>query len=188
MKKLITLCLTLSIFSSSVFAGLITESLTETTAFNESGFSVFDPDSNPIMTSSSVIKKTDSADISWLIDISSLVTIDFNMKLLGDYGLASLHLGNTLLWSTDTTTTTLTAISIDLADVDFDLFDSTMQSLSFGIQATNFDAPYVRVGRDDKVSFQLSNIRLTRTEVPEPSTIALLLLALAFITRRQLAK
>jgi len=187
-KLLTSLCLTCSVVSSSVFAGLITEKLDDTSTFNESGFNIYEPDTNPIITSNSVIRSTDSADISWLVDISQLVSIDFNMKLFGNYGLVSLLLGNALLWSTDTSTTTLTAISIDLADVDFDLFDSTMQSLSFGIKAANFDSSYIRVGRDDKVSFQLSNIRLTRTEVPEPSTVALLVLALAFVARRQLAQ
>lgn len=187
-KYLTFLCLTCSVASSSVFAGLITESLTEPPTVNESGFSFFYPNSTPTLTSNSVIRNTDSANISWLTDISNLVTIDFNMKLLGDYGLASLYLGDALLWSSDVKTENLTAIRIGMSNFDFDSFDSSMQSLSFGIQSTNFDQPYVRVGRDDKVSFQLSNIRLARTEVPEPSTLVLLLLPLFFMTRKQLVK
>ena len=187
-SMLSTLCLTLCITSTSVFAGLITENLTQPSTINENGFNIIEPDSNLAITSNLVIRQTDSADISWTIDISRLVSIDFNMKLLGNFGLTSLYLGDFLLWSTDTKTESLTPVNFEFSDFDFGVFDSSFQSLKFGLQASNFDSNYVRVRRDDKLSFQMSNIRLNRTGIPEPSTIALFLIAIALITRKQLAK
>jgi len=187
-NTLAVITLFFGIISINAHAGLITENLNEGYQVNQNGFNVYNPDSNPTMTSRSTIQQGESADISWLIDTSGLAFIDFNMKLLGNYGLASLSLGDFLLWSNNTKTETLTAVTFDFANFDFEVFDSKLQSLSFGIQASNFDSESVRVGRDDKVSFQLSNIRLSRVEVPEPSTIAIFLIALAFITRKQLTK
>ncbi len=177
-------------FVLNAHAGLITESINEDHQVNENGFNFYDPDNNLIIISTSIINQNDSADISWSIDTTGLESIDFNMKLLGsdsNFALASLIFAGKTLWSQAETMPNLSPIHIDFSEFDFASLISNTVTLSFMLQANNFNSSYVHVGRD-KSSLQLNNIRLTRTEVPEPSTIMLLLVALAFITRKQLAK
>jgi len=188
-NTLAVLCLIVGITSVNAHAGLMTENLSQGYQINNNGFIVYQPDSSPTITSGSVIRQDESADISWLIDTTGLKTIAFNFKLLGNsnFGLASLFFAEQTLWSQAQTVTSLTEVKIDLSQIDFSSFSSNMLDLSFMLQANNFSSPSVRVGRD-KSSLQLSNIRLTRVEVPEPSSIILLLLAMSLLISRKFVK
>ena len=189
-NTLAVLCLIVGFTSINAHAGLMIENLSQGYQIDENGFTVYQPNSNPIITSNSVIKQYESADISWLVDTTGLQSIAFNFKLLGsdsNLGLASLFFGEQTLWSQAQTVTSLTEVTIDLSQIDFSSFSSNMLDLRFMLQANNFSSPFVRVGRD-KSSLQLSNIRLTRVEVPEPSSIILFLLAMTLLIRRKLAK
>ncbi len=132
----------------------------------------------------------DSADIYWLIDTSGLESISFAMKLLGsdsNFALASLFIADQTLWSQTDIVTSLTSVTIDVSHIDFSVFDSNMLELRFMLEANNFSTPSVYVGRDTS-SLQLRNIRLARTEVPEPSSIILFLLAMTLLIRRKFVK
>ncbi len=54
-SALAALCLTISLVSTSVFAGLITENLPADYQINQNGFSISQPDSTPTITSSRTI-------------------------------------------------------------------------------------------------------------------------------------
>lgn len=198
MKKLIKtlagLCLMLSITSTNTYAGVITEILSTDYQEEKDGFRIYPQNLSTgiFITSTSRISQGDYASFFWEFDRSSLESISFNMTLLGsdsNFSLASFFVGEQTLWSHSESVSVLTQstlVTIDLSQNDFSSLSSNTVKLGFKL-ASQIYGDDVLVGRD-KSSLQLSDIKLTRTQVPEPSSIILFLLALGFISRKKLIK
>ncbi len=197
MRRLITtlasLCLLLSMTSINVHASLLTETLSTDYQIDNNGFRVYPQFSSTgiYITSTSIISSDDYARFYWEFDSASLIAISFDMTLLGNennLALATFFVGEQTLWSQEETMTELSNITLDLSQYDFSTLSSNTIQLGFKLQAQNINGDYVRVDRRDKSSFQLSDIELTRTNIPEPSSLVLLLSTMGFITRKQLLK
>ncbi len=197
MKKFITtltgLCLLLSMTSINAHAGLITQNLTNSYQIDNNGFTVYPQtlSTSIIITTPSTISQDDYASFFWEFNSSRLASISFNMTLLGNtnnFALASFFVGEQTLWSQPETLAKLTNITLDLSQYDFSNLSADIVKLGFKLEAQNINGDYVRVSRRDKSSLQLSDIELTRIEVPEPSSLALFLIAITFITRSKLTR
>ena len=197
MRRLITtlasLCLLLSMTSINVYASLITETLSADYQIDNNGFRIYPQFSSTgiYITSTSLISSDDYARFYWEFDSTSLTSISFDMTLLGNennFALATFFVGEQTLWSQAETVTELTNITLDFSQYDFSTLSSDTVKLGFKLQAQHINGDYVRVNRQDKSSLQLSDIELTRTNIPEPSSLVLLLSAMGVITRKQLLK
>lgn len=197
MRRLITtlasLCLLLSMTSINVQASLLTETLSTDYQIDNNGFRIYPqfPSTGIYITSTSLISPNDYARFYWEFDSASLIAISFDMTLLGNennLAVATFFVGEQTLWSQEETMTELSNITLDLSQYDFSTLSSDTIQLGFKLQAQNINGDYVRVDRRDKSSFQLSDIELTRTNIPEPSSLFLLLSSIGFIIRKQSLK
>ena len=197
MRRLITtlasLCLLLSMTSINVQASLLTETLSTDYQIDNNGFRIYPqfPSTSIYITSTSLISSNDYARFYWEFDSASLIAISFDMTLLANennLAVATFFVGEQTLWSQEETMTELSNITLDLSQYDFSTLSSDTIQLGFKLQAQNINGDYVRVDRRDKSSFQLSDIELTRTNIPEPSSLVLLLLVMGFIIRKQSLK
>ncbi len=126
--------------------------------------------------------KDEWAQMSWQIDTTNLIYLSFNLLFENqDYGNASVSFGDTTL--------KLESQIIDFDTALFSGFANSKQFLTFQITATNNLSS--RDDRHNRPRLVFGDINLSyetnsNISVPEPSSIALMLLALTVIFRKQL--
>ncbi len=190
LNKLLISCIVLSCFCLNANAGLIqTPLLTgyETVEEDES-FSV--DFRNNIFSIQSYYQIADDsfAELYWLIDLAGLDSLSFNSRLFTDteknYTFAKVMLGEQVLWSQNELFG-LQRVTLDLSNLNFASSQSKVAKLRFIHQSQNIAGNTVFRGNDRPV-LSLSNIQLSRIDVPEPSSIVLFLFALIFVGRKRL--
>ncbi len=183
-KKLVLLSALL--LSSVANAGLITTELTSASVIESStGNSFFnnpygDDNFDFIITGKHRITDGDWAQFSWNIDTKNLLSLSFDLSAINpNFATAKVSLGSIDL--------ALESQTLDFSLLPYKNFVDNKVLLTFKLIAQG-DFSSRDLGRN-KPSLQFGNIILNRaTSVPEPSTIVLFLLAIVFISRKQLAK
>ncbi len=186
-KQLVLLCALL--VTSVANAGLITTELTSDSIGFESDkeryFLGYDMGNEYdfIITATSSITPTDFGQYQWKIDTTDLLSLSFELVYLNanDFVTASASFGDEQL--------ELASQSISFSQARFTNLSSNIQFLTFSLVANVAEGTSIGRLDLDKASLQIRNIQLTKsTSVPEPSTLVLFLLSIAFIIRRRLAK